>query len=100
MLFLEDKHKKIIWDIIKKYPYTFYAFGSRTTGKNRRFSDLDIFLKESITTSDLLNLKEDLENSNLPFTIDIVESKYCKEEFTEIIKKDLIELNKNSLGIK
>jgi len=29
---LEDKHLKIVKDILSKYPYQFYAYGSRVKG--------------------------------------------------------------------
>lgn len=39
---LEDHHKKIIQNIIKNLNLKFYAFGSRTKNKAKRFSDLDL----------------------------------------------------------
>lgn len=100
MIHMEERHKKILWDILKKYPYTFYAFGSRVTGKHRRFSDLDLFLNEPIKVIDSVNLEEDLGESDLPFTVDVVNKEYCKEDFIKSIKNTLAEVNKKTLGIK
>ena len=73
MIDIEDRHKKIILDILKKHPYNFYAFGSRVKGKAKRFS----------------NLEEQFEKSNLPYTVDIVDWNSCEPSFQEIIKNDL-----------
>ena len=35
-LALSDKQLKTILNILKKYPYTFYAYGSRITGKTNQ----------------------------------------------------------------
>lgn len=100
MLYIEDAYKKIIWDIIKKYPYTFYAFGSRVTGKHKKFSDLDIFIEEQVKNNDAFYIKDDFENSNLPFIVDVIQKQYCKQDFITLIKKDMVILNKETLGIK
>lgn len=99
MIYMEEKHKKIVWDILKKYPYTFYAFGSRVTGKQTKFSDLDIFVDSEVTTKDTLNLHDDFSASDLPFTVDIVEKRYCKEDFIDRIKENFVTLNKKTLEL-
>ena len=42
MLQIETRHLKIINSILSKYPYTFYAYGSRVKGTGRKYSDLDL----------------------------------------------------------
>lgn len=99
MIYLEDRHKNIIWNIIKKYPYTFYAFGSRTTGKHQQFSDLDIFINEPVIQRDFSDLIDAFKESNLPFTVDIVVRAHCKTDFYERIKKDFVLLNEQTLKV-
>lgn len=89
----------MVWDIIKQYPYTFYAFGSRVTGKHTTFSDLDIFIDEPVKEKDSVDLFDAFKESNLPFTVDIVERKKCKDAFYERIKKDFVVLNKETLKV-
>jgi predicted nucleotidyltransferase len=45
---MEERHLEIVQDILNKYPYTFYAFGSRVKGTHKRFSDLDLCIKDPI----------------------------------------------------
>ena len=99
MIHMEQKHKKILWDILQKYAYTFHAFGSRVTGKHTKFSDLDIFVDSDINIKDTINLKDDLSLSDLPFSVDIVEKRYCKKDFIDLIKKDFTKINQKTLEL-
>jgi len=48
---IEQIHKKIVLDILNKYPYSFYAFGSRTKNKAKPLSDLDLCFTEDKTNT-------------------------------------------------
>ena len=89
MIDINEKYKKILKDIFKKYPYKFYAFGSRAKNINRKFSDLDICYKEQIPMKDLSLIREALENSNLPFMVDLVYWDDMPDSFKILIEKDL-----------
>ena len=89
MVAIEKKHLDILKRILKKYPYTFYAYGSRATGKNRKYSDLDLCHKEDIPTKVILDIKEELEESNIPFRVDLVFWNDMPEGFQQLIEKDL-----------
>ena len=93
MVTIEKKHLEILKNIFKKYPYTFYAYGSRVTGKNRKYSDLDLCYKEEIPTTILLDIQEKLEESDLPFRVDLVFWDDMPEGFQKLIEKDLKPLN-------
>ena len=95
MIHLEPAHRKIIDSILQKYPYTFYAFGSRVKGTHRQLSDLDICFMENIPLNIVSHIKEDFDESNLPFTVDIVDWQKCDENFRAIIRKNLELLSKN-----
>ena len=99
-LLLEPRHAEIVWSIIQKFPFTFYAFGSRVVGEKRKFSDLDLFIKEPVTSLQLFYIKDAFGESNLPFTVDVVLQQDCDKSFIEKVSEDLMEINKNTLGIK
>ena len=86
---LEDRHRIIVNNIIAKYPYQFYAYGSRVKGYAREFSDLDICYKEDIPILTLGEIQEDFENSTLPFKVDLVNLKWTSKSFQVSIEKDL-----------
>jgi len=89
MLQLEKKHWEIIQQILSKYPYQFYAYGSRVKGTARKFSDLDLCYQESIPDAIAFQIEEKFKESDLPFLVELVAWKDMKVGFREMIKKDL-----------
>ncbi|MDR0727315.1 MAG: nucleotidyltransferase domain-containing protein [Puniceicoccales bacterium] len=68
---------------------TVYVFGSRATGKARKFSDLDLAIDypDGIPENTLLALKDDFEESNFPYFVDITDYHRCDRPFQEIIDR-------------
>ena len=94
MLQLENKHWKIIQSIITKYPYHFYAYGSRTKGLARNLSDLDLCYQENIPEAIAFQIEEEFKESDLPFEVELVNWKHMRPQFKELISKDLTLLPK------
>ena len=92
MIQLEPRHLAIVKSILKQYPYHFYAYGSRAKQTAQRFSDLDLLHKETIPPATKTLIREQFEESNLPFTVDLLDWKQCTEEFQQQISKDLIKI--------
>ncbi len=65
--------EKILLVSILQGDFQVIVFGSRVMGKNKKFSDLDICLKGKGPISDVLigELREKLQESNLPFIVDL-----------------------------
>jgi predicted nucleotidyltransferase len=93
---MEPRHLEIVKLILKKYPYTFYAFGSRVRGTQKRLSDLDICFVDDIPGNILSHIREDFEESNLPFTVDFVNLNSCDKNFRERIEQNLVLLQEVS----
>ena len=89
MVSIEKKHLEILKSILKKYSYTFYVYGSRVTGKNRKYSDLDLCYREIIPTKIISDIREELEESDIPFRVDLVYWNDMPEGFQKLIEKDL-----------
>ena len=70
-----------------------YLFGSRVSRDNRRYSDLDICLKESISSYKCELLRESFEESDLLFTVDIVEYGSVSNSFKSIIDSIAVALD-------
>jgi len=92
VLQIEKKHLEIVLQILHKYPYSFYAYGSRVKGNAWKFSDLDLCYQEDIPISITRKIKEEFEDSNLPFHVEIVNWYRMSPEFQDLIKKDLIKI--------
>lgn len=63
-----------------------YAFGSRVTGNNHRWSDLDLYIEDDNPVSP--ELKEKLSESNIPIFIDVIDSREITPEFKAIINEE------------
>ena len=70
-----------------------FAFGSRVAGSARADSDLDLMLraKSKVEPATLSHLKEEFENSNLPFKVDLIDESAMSDDFKAKIK-DCLEL--------
>jgi len=88
-ILMSKQDKKILEQILSKYPYRFYAYGSRVKGTARKYSDLDICYQENIPSYVLMEIERDLEESHLPFIVELVNWKYMQPVFQKIIHKDL-----------
>lgn len=86
---IEPQHLQYVKDILSKYPYTFYVFGSRLTGKVKPLSDLDLCFFDHIEPREFLKIKEEFEESNLPYKVDLVDGQRCSAEFREIITQNM-----------
>lgn len=70
------------------------AFGSRTDGTAKRYSDLDLALDdgEKISLKTLDQIEESFAQSDLPFKIDILDISNVSPEFAAKIKSRHIKL--------
>jgi predicted nucleotidyltransferase len=86
---LEQKHLDILKEILQKFSVEVYVFGSRAKGNARKLSDLDLCIKQEIDKSTLRKFKDSLEESNLPFKVDVVVWDELSDAFKSHIEKDL-----------
>lgn len=89
-LAIEHRHYNIVMNILAKYPFKFYAFGSRVKGNARPLSDLDLCVDGNIPGNVLTHIDEDFEESDLPFKVDILQLNSLSEAFYTSIKNDLM----------
>lgn len=87
---MKDQYLRIVTSILSKYPYSFYAFGSRVKGNPKPFSDLDLCFFDSIPWNIRSHIDEDFEESDLPFTVDVIDWNSCDAEFQNKIRSDLL----------
>ena len=95
MIYMEERHLKIVQDILSRYPYKFYAFGSRLNPTHNQYSDLDLCAMEDIPEVTKSYLEEAFEESNLPFKVDIIEWNKISHDFQSLIKNSLVPLIKS-----
>ncbi|WP_300223541.1 restriction endonuclease subunit S [uncultured Helicobacter sp.] len=93
---LHSKHLKTLQTLFAKHPTIAQAllFGSRALGTHKESSDIDIALKGDITPTLLAHLKEELEDSTLPYFCDILDYERAPQELKEHIDTHALTLYK------
>lgn len=90
-IFLDPTNKRILDSILLRYPYEYYAYGSRAKGTQRDSSDLDLCIMGSIDAETYIHLKSVLmENNELTISVDLIRWEKVSPEFQEAIREDLI----------
>lgn len=93
---LGEKNFKELQSILKQYlspAVKVYLYGSRARGDNQKFSDVDLALKGEVDSSRLSEMMLDLEESDLPFQVDVIQLEKISEDFLKLIEADLQEID-------
>lgn len=90
-MFLEPL-KQLILGHLTKYKVQVYLFGSYALGKARPSSDVDIAILplEPLPESVLIELKEKIEESHIPYQVDLVDLSTVDEKFKQTILSEAI----------
>jgi len=96
---LEPRHLEILEKCFRKnllpnQSMKVWIFGSRATGKNKPFSDIDLLLESTpaIHHSQAAQMADDLEESNLPFKVDLVPLEQLYPPYAPQIHREKVEL--------
>ncbi len=82
----EKEIKDIILRFLNPEEYRLFIFGSRATGKAQKYSDYDIGLlgKKSLSSRTKVLIEEALENSDLPYKVEIVDFSLVSPNFKKV----------------
>lgn len=71
-----------------------WVFGSRATGKAKKYSDLDLCIKanQALALDVMSAMAEDFSESDLPWKVDIVDWFSVSDSFKAIIERDRVPL--------
>lgn len=74
--------------------YKLFIFGSRARGTNRKFSDIDLGVegKNRLSNEEYLTLTAFLEDSDLPYKVDVIDFSTVTSQFRKIAKQKIIEI--------
>lgn len=88
--------KTILSEVLNDEGCIIYLFGSRATGVFTTTSDFDVAVLAATDISQKLSLaREKLEQSNIPFKVDVVELRLTSTEFKRRVQAEGIVLWKN-----
>ena len=94
---LPADHRRLVLDIIRtKLPETtqVWVFGSRVTGRARRYSDLDLAVDagRQLTLDEIARLTEAFSDSDLPYKVDLVDWRSVNDRWRQTIGAELVPL--------
>ena len=83
-------HRRLVLDILRAHlPHSAKAwvFGSRATGRARRYSDLDLAIDAGrrLTLDEIAGLAEAFSDSDLPYRVDLVDWHDIDERWRQTI---------------
>lgn len=87
-----DQYLNQVFELIaahmKEHPVCVYLFGSRATGNARLFSDFDIGIdpKQDLPVGHLSRLREKLEESHVPYTVEVIDLSQANEDFARKVR--------------
>ena len=88
--------QKLLIAPLKNQKAKVYIFGSRARGKHHHFSDLDVLYipdpKSNISKYFISEIREILENSNLPIKIDLVLLDDLAESYKKQVLEEMVEI--------
>jgi predicted nucleotidyltransferase len=87
--------KKIVLAALTKYPMRIFLFGSHATGRAGLASDIDVaILPEADLPAGLMSqIREELEQSNVPYQVDLVDISTTDEAFRQRVLQEGLEWN-------
>lgn len=89
---LPDPLREIVASITARYPFSFYAYGSRVKGTAKRLSDLDLVILDDVQAGEVESVREAFEESDLPIKVDVSLWSELSEEFRQQVRGDLTAL--------
>lgn len=91
MINIPQEHLEIIHNILRRHvpQCEVRVFGSRIIDTVKKYSDLDLALvgKDKLSDAILYSLKEDFQESDLPFRVDVLDWHAISNEFRCVIEK-------------
>lgn len=85
-----ERVKAIVLDRLSGHDAAVYLFGSRARGTPRAVSDIDVAIDAEAPLPRILlaRLREDLEESTVPYRVDVVDLAECDAGFRERVRRE------------
>ncbi len=91
---VRPEHMEVVQTILRRNvpDREVWAFGSRVTGKAKPTSDLDLCIIGATPVSYEVSarLRQDFSDSDIPYTVDVVDWATCSAGFRSIIERDKV----------
>ena len=87
--------KRILWRHLDRKMYKAFVYGSRATGDYFKWSDIDVGVegKREIPSTTYFDIEEELEESDIPYVLELVDFCKVKPDFKKRAMEKIIPLN-------
>ena len=87
-----ERVRQIVLDRLEGHRARVYLFGSCARGTINRWSDIDVAIEplEKLPVGLIAHINEDLEESTVPYFVDVVDLSTSRPEFRDRIMKDAV----------
>lgn len=96
MIDVSDTQRQTVLDILSRFipSCEVRAFGSRCTRKAKPYSDLDLVIvgKEKVPSALMYDIVEALQESDLPWRVDVLDWHGISQEFRTVIEQSGYEI--------
>ena len=97
-IILSEHERTVVCAILRRNlaaPFRVFVFGSRAGGTVKPWSDLDLSIEGPgpLPLSTLATLREEFDESSLPWKVDLVDRFTTSDEFGSIIDRHKLELD-------
>jgi predicted nucleotidyltransferase len=81
-----------VLDVLRDHAARVYLFGSSATGEARRASDIDVAIDatDALPSRVLSDLRERLEESAIPFDIDVIDLRRATPEIRASVEREAV----------
>ena len=82
--------RQIVLDGLRNHAAKVYLFGSQAKGVARKTSDIDVAIwpEQSLPAGLLSDIRQDLENSDILFNVDLVDLSNVDDDFRQKVIKE------------
>ena len=86
--------RKTIRKHLPEEEYEAFVYGSRADGTAQRWSDIDVGVRGEKQISGLLleNMREELEKSDIPYKVEVVDFAKVSDKFRNFALKEVVKL--------
>ena len=96
-------HRRLVLDILRAHlprNTKTWVFGSRATGRARRYSDLDLAVNAGrrLTLDEIAGLREAFSDSDLPYKVDLVDWHSVDDQWRQSIVAERAALTDAGVG--
>lgn len=85
-----ERVREIVMDVLGSEDARVYLFGSCATGSLRSSSDIDVAIepRRSLAQASFATLRERLEESDVPYDVDVIDLTTVSREFAHRVRRE------------